>query len=36
MLKAMPLLANAQVNAVPVNCEPRSVLTMSGLRGERE
>jgi hypothetical protein len=31
MLIAMPLLASTPVKAKPVNCEPWSVLKMSGL-----
>jgi len=31
MLIAMPLSASTPVNAEPVNCEPWSVLKMSGL-----
>jgi hypothetical protein len=31
MLMAMPWLASRLVNAAPVNCEPWSVLKISGL-----
>jgi hypothetical protein len=31
MLMAMPLLASRPVKAAPVNCEPWSVLKISGL-----